>query len=906
MTRLIRNTIVLAPVALLLWTATAQATTQTGQMAGYVSDPTGLPVPDAVVTLTGANMMGKRSAVSNEDGEFRFLHLPPGLYTVACEHELYKKQTQEGIEVGVGRTTTVDLVLEPPVAEEAEAYIVEGAVPAIDVEQTTLGGSISDSFSETVPTSRDYQGITALVPGVVGSGNVNVLGSWSYGNMFLLDGINITDPVTNTFSNNFNFDAIQEVEVLTGGRDAEYGNAMGGVINVVTKSGGNDFTADASLYYSSAYLQVRDKGEEELNNQMLQANVNVGGPIIKDELWFYFSGEVPWATSQLPPSVQLSDIFPDQDGALHPARDFRAFYGLGKLTWQPLSWQQFKLLVQGDPTTIYNEDQSYYVHPDAETQRYQGGVLAALQSETFLTPEVFWKTSLGYKHSRLHLFPMSEDFDTPSRYNSATNATTMNSSTWQDDNRYRMQLHSSVSYVLDDLLGEHQLKAGIDAQYTWEDFFVDFPGGGVYNDDGLDPANPESAWTTGLPYQYTRMVENEDTTITGDTEGLFIQDAWKPFRTLTIRPGLRFDSSRLRDWEGNIVVHTNTLSPRFNVAWDPFDDRRTQLRFGYNQYVDTGFLYFSGFVGKSSLTRTYEYNPITGEYDDFVRESGGVAGAEAKPYMQEAFDQQRPRAHELIFGAGRELVPDLSLSLDFIYRYYENQWEDDESNAIWNELGTDVIGWRNGEQRFIWSLGALEEAFTRYYGFIIEMNKRFSDNWEMQASYTWSWTEGTAAGLVTSHFDNPQWRDAEFGFSPQDVRHVLKIYASYRLPYGFVLGGNVGYNSGFPYRRIYYHDYYQDYYGYRAPNGYDITDDGELVEVRTPERFYVSARVVWQLKELTGQRLDLMLDIFNLLNSRPPGGFESRDVPMDEDPRFGDPTTRGGPLNVQLGIRYRY
>ncbi|MFH1809313.1 MAG: TonB-dependent receptor [Pseudomonadota bacterium] len=908
MKRLIHGVMVLAPLAMLLWSANAQAVTQTGQVTGYVSDQSGMPVPDVRIEVAGENLIGgKRSTTTNEDGEFRFLQLPPGMYKVVATHELYRRVTMDKVAVQINRTASVDIVLEPPVAAEAEAYVVKGTVPVVDVERTTLGNSVSASFTETIPTSRDYQGMAQLVPGVVGGANPNVHGATLYGNQYFLDGINITDPVTNTFSANFNFDAIQEVEVLTGVLDAEYGSAQGGIINIVTKSGGNEFTADASIYYSSAYLQWREKGEEELNNQMLQLSLNVGGPIIKDRLWFFVSGEVPWAIQTLPPTAATSDIFPDQAGKLHPSRDFRAFYGLAKLTWQPFSNQTFKFLLQGDPTTIYNEGQSPSIHPDAETQRYQGGVIASVASETFVLPELFLNNRLAYTHGRLFIYPQSNDFDTPGRGNTATGTATVNDTTWLDDNRYRVQLHSSATYTLDNLIGEHQFKAGVDASLTINTVFDSLPGGGSYTDNGLDPTNPNSASGAGLPYQYTRLIESQDTVIYGDTVSVFVQDKWKPFPSLTVRPGLRMDSARMRNFEGVAQVQINTLSPRLAVSWDPFDDNKTALRAGYGQYVDTGYLALSDFAGgKGKLTHTYEYNPITEEYDIYLYEEGGANGVEGKDYLKDMFDQRRPRVHELNLGVSRELITDLGFSADFIYRFYGNQWEDDEINAQWNEDGDAVIGFNNGEQKYIYSLGALDEAFIRYYGFEFALNKRFSSNWEMMASYTWSWTEGTEPSIISVAFDRPRQREYEFGFLPQDVRHVLKIYGSYRLPYGFVVGGRVRYQSGGPYNRYYFNSFYSDYEDRRAPRGFDRQDDGTLVELRYPDTFTVNARVTWQLQELTGQKLDLICEVFNLLNARTPAGYETRNLPAGGATQFGDVTDKLDPLNVQLGLRYRF
>lgn len=917
MKKLVLKLMAVAPLALLAWAGTAHATTQTGQITGYVSDPSGLPVPEVKLELTGEGMIGgARKASTNEDGEFRFKNLPPGSFTLVASHDLYRRVKTEKIIVHIGTTTSVDIVLEPPVAQEAEAYIVRGAVPVVDTERTNLGNAISDTFTETVPTGRSYQDLSNMVPGVVsGGGNNYVHGAPNNYNQYLLDGINITDPVTNTFSTNFNFDAIKDVEVITGGRDAEYGNATGAVINIVTKSGGNDVHADASLYYSSSFLQWRDAGEEDLNNQGYNLNLNVGGPIIRDKLWYYFSAEGTYSLSQISPTEASKNIFPDQEGTLHPARDWRSIFGLGKLTWQPLSWQGFKLLIQGDPTTIYNEDQSVFVHPDAETQRYQGGVKVGFSSETSITPELFLSNKIGYGHDRLYLYPMSNNFDIAGHSNQETGASTLNSTTWVDDNRYRIQLTSSISYSLNNVIGEHEIKLGLDAALTFYKAFQSYPGGGYYSDNGLDPNDLNSASGAGMPYRYTKLIDAENTLFFGDTEGVYLQDVWKPIRTLTIRPGVRFDSARMRDSNGEAVINMNTASPRIGMSWDPFDDNRTALRVGYYQYVDTASLGFSAFSNnKSLLSRTYEYNPVTEEYDVFISENGGAEGMTHKEYLTDPFDQRRPRTHEVNLGITRELVTNLALSVDGIFRYSHNLWEDDETNLQWNADGSDVIGFNDGQNHYIFSLGAPDNSFIRYYGVELALNKRFSDNWEMMASYTWSWTEGSnptgcsggSCWTATAAFDNPRQAPYEFGFLDQDVRHFLKIFASYRLPYGFVIGADVSYQTGGPYAKYFNNTYYGGYSDLRAPRGYLLNEDGTYTELRMPDYFNTNLRATWQLKELTGQNLDLIADVFNVFNARTPIAYETRNLPAGGTVNFGDVLAKRSPLSAQFAIRYRY
>ena len=192
-----------------------QAAEQTGKINGTVYDPDGVPLAGVTVVISSSNMMGKRKIQTSEDGSFLFFGLPPGKYTIEIEQSGFLPYKQEGVRVSIGGTASLDILLEVPTAEET--ITVTAKRPVVDKEKTALGQSYDDEFLESVPITRDYQSVAQLAPGVVGGGNPNVHGGTLISNQYLVDGVNVTDPVTSTFSANFNFDAIKEVQVLSPG-----------------------------------------------------------------------------------------------------------------------------------------------------------------------------------------------------------------------------------------------------------------------------------------------------------------------------------------------------------------------------------------------------------------------------------------------------------------------------------------------------------------------------------------------------------------------------------------------------------------------------------------------------------------------------------------------------------------
>lgn len=881
---------------------------QTGELGGIVLDEVGEPLAGVRVIITSPQMIGgAREVVTDTGGEFRFPNLDPGSYTVTLSSTDRVGYEEKGIYVGIDARVDREYLLEKTIDTTGEKVIkVTATRPMVDVTRAAQGTSFTPEFTDRTATSRSYQGIALFAPGTVDGagapGNPSIHGGTPSSNVYLLDGLNITDPVTQTFSTNFNFDAIGELQIITGGMDAEYGSTTGGVMNIVTKSGGDEFELDGSVYWSPKELQLLDPGEVNDSNE-INANLSVGGPIIKKKLWFFLSGQYVDNTSSTPVTQS-----PFGDGFVIPSQRFNAFYGLGKLKWQVTPWQKLSLLIQGDPTWITNEQQSPSVHPDAERQRFQGGVKIVTTSETTLSDNLFWKSQIGYGADQLYVFPIScdGDFDrcateaTPGHTNQATGTSTINDTILVDDRRYRLTSSTALSYFLDGFLGEHEFKVGLEGTVTWNNTREFVPGGQIFTDNGVDGLT-STIDGAGDPFQLTVYSDELNKVVTSNLISMYVQDTWRPFKSLTIRPGLRFDSSRGYNDPadgGKEIFSFNTLSPRVGAAWDPFADGKTVVRGGYYFYNETGLLTVPSFVGRSLGSETFQFNPATEQYDIFVRAEGGDNAVVFKN------DMVAPNMHEVTFGVQREVFDNSAVAVDFTFRRRQNMFEDDESNVIWNERGDNAVGFRNNDPRFVFSVGTPAEAMGQYIGVDFIYEKRLSDNWQAYLTYTLSQVEGTTEGYVTYAFDNYTQREFEYGYLADDVRHKLRATLSYDLPYGFQVGGTGIYQSGRPLTKFFLNNFYGSFDDKRAPAGFDpkdVNDPDDDVEFRTPDTFFLNARVAWRLKELTTQDIWLIADLFNVLNTRPPTGFETRDLPT-----FGQAQGRGSPMSANLAVRYQF
>jgi outer membrane receptor protein involved in Fe transport len=288
-------------LALSFFVSAAAQTSTTGSIEGSVTDVNGAAVPGVTVTATSPNLIRPQTATSNEEGTYRLSNLPPGRYTVTVESAKgFAKFEQTNVEVNLSKTSSAAITLRPAGATETvEVTASSGA--AVDVTSNTTGTSVSTEQFSNFPTQRTVQSLYTIAPTVSRSGlrdssgrdrDPSVGGSSGPENNYILDGITVSDPAFGGSGANLPFEFVQEVEIKTGAFSAEYGKSTGGVFNVITKSGGNEFRGDIFGYVTSKGM-VRDTkqfsftGASPNGFSELDAGADIGGPIIKNKLWFF-------------------------------------------------------------------------------------------------------------------------------------------------------------------------------------------------------------------------------------------------------------------------------------------------------------------------------------------------------------------------------------------------------------------------------------------------------------------------------------------------------------------------------------------------------------------------------------------------------------------------------------------
>ena len=295
-------TLALLTLCMALFTSGAFAqTSTTGTIEGTVVDTNGNPVPGVTVTVTSPNLINAQTATTNDEGRYRLMNLPPGRYRVAVPaFQGFGAFEQPDVEVNLSRNTNVAITLQPAGAT-AVVNVTDTAGANVDVTQNTTGTNVSSDQFSNFPTQRTVQQLYTIAPTVSRSGlrdvsgrdrDPSVAGSSGPENNYILDGVTTTDPAFGGGGANLPFEFVQEVEIKTGAFSAEYGKSTGGIFNVITKSGGNEFRGDAFAYFAGKGMVSETKnfpftGSAPNGFSEIDAGFDIGGPIKKDKLWFF-------------------------------------------------------------------------------------------------------------------------------------------------------------------------------------------------------------------------------------------------------------------------------------------------------------------------------------------------------------------------------------------------------------------------------------------------------------------------------------------------------------------------------------------------------------------------------------------------------------------------------------------
>ncbi len=318
-----RLRLLLPIVLIMVLISPALAQRQTGAIVGKIVDIEGRPIPDATVSITGPSMMGILHYVTSDTGLFRFISLLPGEYNLRAEKPGFKSYTFEKVIVAVGKTTEFQILLEETAVEEQITRLA--ASPVVDVESSKVSVNYSAQFLAKIPMNRDLYDIQNSIPGAVPESmdyrrTSSILGGTVRSQLYALDGLPMTDPSTSSSLVNINVDIYKEIEFEVGAHPAEVGQTDSTYINIVSKSGGNEFSGGLTAYFTGDRLSTdlipkQDAAAYQVDPPGKYASygdisVNIGGPILPDLAWFYLNGR--WngwrQTTSASPEVRMANL----------------------------------------------------------------------------------------------------------------------------------------------------------------------------------------------------------------------------------------------------------------------------------------------------------------------------------------------------------------------------------------------------------------------------------------------------------------------------------------------------------------------------------------------------------------------------------------------------------------------
>ncbi|HKO58127.1 MAG TPA: TonB-dependent receptor, partial [Thermoanaerobaculia bacterium] len=744
--------------------ASAQTSPTAGALIGVVTDGSGAPLPGVTVNVSGPQLQGTRTVVTDTQGEYNIPLLPAGTYRASFELNGVKPQVREGVVISAQRNTKLDVPMQLTLTDVVD--VIASAV-VVDPTQTTTQQTFKEDqlkYATIGSANRSYQNVLFTAPGVAaatgGGSNPAVSGANYAQNVYTVDGLNTTDPVTHTFGPNLSFSAIQEISIQTLGKDAEYGKSSGGTINVITKSGGNQLSgvldvryndpdflsaghetvpvASSIAYYGATPTATQLRFDKKAQtNKSLQPEIALGGPIVRDKLWFFGSSAHPETTQQ------PANVFGFQPGQ----RKFTGWDTLGKLTFTPLADQTFTLRFLDSHASIQNGLFSSFVRPESDALQTQHVRSLSLNYDAILSSHLLANVQLGHTPGSLETLPQSGNLQIPGIIDLGTGITSANYTNHQGRTSNRDELIASTSYYLE-ALGTHALKAGVNLDKSSFSSFNNGTGDPTlipgFEPDFCSPkygipAGSQCAATinqiNGQPFQISLSIINPITSVDSKGRAVYVQDQWNPLSRLTLRLGLRHDNITWSQPGTTPIPDFNLLQPRVGVAYDIFNDGNSVAHAFTGRIMDDNQLTLPNFgvaVPIGAVVFTVDDNGRYAYDPDF---SGlFLTGGSYDPNLKPSYSDQAS------LGFTQRIFRNTSIDVTAQYRKQKNLFEDYCANSE-GFLPTCIITNNPGADE-----GATNVLRSDYRGIVTKIESRPTQN----SSLVVSWTRAKSRGTTES------------------------------------------------------------------------------------------------------------------------------------------------------------
>jgi hypothetical protein len=696
------------------------AQTTHGDIQGTVSDEAGAPLPGVTVSISSAALIGAKSAITGVDGDYKFLVLAPGEYNVTFNLPGFQTRSQANMRVSMGTTTRVDAIMTPAFSDEV---VVTSETPLVNTQQTTIGADLSSDFYDDLPTGRNYTAVASVTPGAQADDSGQTFyGSTGAENAYYIDGANTTSIEFGQQGTQLNFEFIDEVQVKTGSYNAEYGRATGSVINVVTKSGGNEFHGDVFGYYDADSLQSSLKDEpaagpvnasfQQVSFTRSDYGFDLGGYVLKDKLWFFVAYDRIDNENHLEVLKDFSAVIEGgtYEGQRVPENTTGDLWA-GKLTWRMAPNHSLAGSVFGDPTENAGVIAGLTL---AATPLYftglveTGGTNFSANYDGIFGQNVVLSARIAQHNEENknigpgHFVNGYIDYTDPLGdgttvwgWDADGNANQRTSGYgYHNNNEFgRDQYNADLSWFVGDLAGSHEFKFGVEFEdlSIMSEVWNGGAGQRIYRFDCIDSDTRDCQ---GQPYYFRHRffvndpnVDPETATTAdilapqivdtiSDSQALYAQDTWQVVPNLSLNFGVRWGQQRLfnNDREVSADIDDN-IAPRVGFVWDFMGNGKSKAYGHWGKFyesipMDIVIRAFGGEISLWSYNLSDDPNDVAADLS--VRGSRVTGGG----YSRVDPGIKGQHIEEIVVGAEYEVAPNWAVGAKYIVRELGDVIED--------------------------------------------------------------------------------------------------------------------------------------------------------------------------------------------------------------------------------------
>jgi hypothetical protein len=854
------RTWLLLAVALLAVASVATAQTTNGTISGHVADAQGLALPGVSVNATSPNLQGVRTATTSENGDYVLSLLPSGTYTVSFELSGFQTVSKT-VALAPTQVLPLDTTMGP--AAITETVNVTGRAADVLTQTVTVATNFKQELVATLPTNRDLNAVLLMAPSVHAggpSGAYSIAGAMSFESLFLINGVDVNENIRGQATTPYIEDAVQETTVATDGVSAEFGHFSGGVVNVITKSGGNIFTGsfrdtlnndnwrsyvtgnDRHAWTSDCATCGPNGGSSKTDTTVPQYEYTIGGPLMKDHLWFFNAGrfvdQQASVTTIAPVNLPIVQDTNTKRYEIKLTESITSNHRFeGAYTRQNSAFQNatFNTAASMDQASYYNVTQPTTLF----TVNYNGILTPAFVVEARFSARGLNLGLGGAPCTDLICGTLLLDRARGGRYWSPTfcGAASCQPETRNNDDEFIKGTYFKPTKNA----GSHNIVFGFDT-FNDKRFANNHQSGSDYRINGTTTTIVGTTiypqWNPGPStiLQYNPIASSSLGT-NFRQNSLFFNDNWRVSNNVTVNVGVRWDKNHGVDSAGNLVADDSITSPRVGVVWDPKGDGIWAVSASFSRYT-------AGLANSIADGSSAAGNPATIQWtysgaaiNPVGTPTGNLIGSAAA--IQQMFNWCAPNAtgfctvaapssasfpgvsvkipngltspnvRAYAFGVSRQIGNRAAVRADYSYRDYHDFY----SQRIDTTTGivTDQLGNRA-------DLAIVENSNLpkrRYSGMTVTTTYRVSARTDVGGNYTLSrlwgnWDgENVGSGPITVDFyQYPEYRDVSW-YAPEgdlsaDQRHRANLWINYGVHgvNGLTLSLLETIGSGLPYGAV--------------------------------------------------------------------------------------------------------